>query len=125
MKKKKIYIYIYIYLGGFSSSWKKNYAKKKKKKKKQKLEWATTHFQFVLGHDTAYCIVTQQGWEASRRGAPRHSATGHDTAQQATTRPLLGHNTARQPMIQSGACATRHAVRLAGSWVAIQKLYRG
>ena len=41
----------------------------------------------MLGHDTTDCIVTQQGWEAARRGAPRHGATGHDTA---TTQPRYG-----------------------------------
>ena len=35
-----------------------------KKKKVQESCWATAHFQFALGHDTAICIVTQGsgGW---------------------------------------------------------------
>ena len=37
---------------------------KKKNDEKKKVQegcWATAHFQFALGHDTAICIVTQ-GW---------------------------------------------------------------
>ena len=41
---------------------KKNDVKKRKRKEKHRLEWATAHFQFVLGHDTTDCIVTQEGW---------------------------------------------------------------
>ena len=40
---------------------KKILEKKKKRKEKQRLEWATAHFQFVLGHVTIDYIMTQQG----------------------------------------------------------------
>ena len=51
--------------------------------------------------------MARLGWEAARRGAPRHGAASHDTA--------------RKPAIRPGARATRRAVRLAGSKVAIQR----
>ena len=54
--------------------------------------WATAHFQFVLGYDTANCIVTQ-----ARRGAQqgatiqpaalRHSRPALGTGDSASARP--------------------------------------
>ena len=54
-----------------------------KKKLCRKLEWATTHFHSMLGHNTANCIVTQLGW-AHSRGATIRPAQRHETAM---TRP--------------------------------------
>ena len=54
-------------------------SKKNKKFMRRKLEWATAHFHYVLGHDTTNCIVTQLG-----RGV--HQG-GHDTVSSPATRP--------------------------------------
>ena len=75
-----------------------------KKKKKQTLQAGLLPI-LMLSHDTMHCIVI---------GMARRQRTGvhHNMAQQAMTRPLLGHDTARWPTI-------RRAVRAAESWVAI------
>ena len=69
-------------------------------------------FLISLSHNTANCIVTD------KTGRQRAGAR-HDTAQQATTQPLLGHDTARRPAIRPCACVTRrvrHTARSARVW---------
>ena len=43
----------------------------------RKLEWATAYFHFVLGHDTAHCIMTQLAKRAAR--GPRYGQQPWDT----------------------------------------------
>ena len=58
------------------------------------MEWATAQFFFSLSHNTTNCIVTG-------KAGRQHAGARHDTAQQATIRPLLSHDTARRPAIRS------------------------
>ena len=88
-----IYIYIYIFDAGEAG-------------------WATARFHFVLGHDTANCIMTQackgvQQGATIRPVALRHSQQGHDTAdlhmserQRARERP--GHEESRDTNFDRG-----------------------
>ena len=80
------------------------------------MEWATAQFIFFfsLSHNTTNCIVI------GKAGRQRVGAR-HNTAQQATIRPLLSHDTARWPAIRPGTRATRRAVRAVGSRVTIQR----
>ena len=80
------------------------------------MEWATAQFFFFfsLSHNTTNCIVI--GKAGRQRAGARHN-----TAQQATIRPLLSHDTARWPAIRPGTRETRRAVRAVGSRVTIQR----
>ena len=77
--------------------------KKSEKKMQENMEWATAQIFFFLSHNTTNYIVTSQ---VGRQRA----GTNHDTTQQATKRPLLGHDMARRPAIRSGGrCDKAHS----------------
>ena len=95
------YIYIYIYLFWvffFSSSWNEKKNEKKKKSAETKL---LGYRPFSVCAGSRYSRLYSDTVGIGKAGRQRAGAH-HDTAQWATIRPLLGHDTVRQPAILPG-----------------------
>ena len=71
----------------------------KRKKGCMKLGWATAHLQFVLGHDTTNCIVTQSAQQARmarQDTATIRSSTAMTRRNWAATRPAIARDKAQR-----------------------------